>query len=77
MFQQEQINKGNASAKAQQKKEELKDEKFAPIVFLEEPMTETSTEIDEEVIQAKPKPVKKVSTADALKKMKAIAKKTN
>jgi len=84
MFQQEQINKGNASAKAQQKKEELKDEKFAPIVFLEEPMTETSTEIDEEVIQAKPKPKtteqvkpkseKLYSTQDALKKIARLNK---
>jgi hypothetical protein len=84
MFQQEQINKGNASAKAQEKKEELKDEKFAPIRFLEEPMTATETERDEmqnedEVIVAKPKakPIKKVSADQALKKMKAIAKRTN
>jgi len=84
MFQQEQIAKGNASAKAQEKKEELKDEKFAPIRFLEEPMTATETERDEmqnedEVIVAKPKakPIKKVSADKALKKMKAIAKRTN
>jgi hypothetical protein len=84
MFQQEQIAKGNASAKAQQKKEELKEEKFAPIRFLEEPMTATETERDEiqnedEVIVAKPKTKapKKVSAEVALRKMKAIAKRTN
>lgn len=79
MFQQQQIDRGKAGAKAEQKIEEFKDDKFASIRFLEEPMTETDIEIPEiefeEEIKAKPR--KKISADDALRKMKAIAKKTN
>jgi len=80
MFQQQQIDKGNAGARAEQKIQELKEEKFAPIRFLEEPETEVEelkiegmsaldTSSSEDKIKAKAP--KRTTQAQALKKIKA------